>query len=598
LSSINQGNIVARLSPGVTAAQAEAEVTAVLNGMDPAGLSPGRRVPPKVLPIAEALRPGDADTVLLLQMAIGMVLLIACANIGNLMLVRAGGRRREFAIRSAIGAGRMEIVRPLLVESGMLGLAGGAAGLLLAHWNLALIGASLPGGLGRRLRGGANGLAIDERVLLFTLLISIGAALFFGLAPAFSALRQDLIGSLREANSGATPRGRRFGKWLVGAELGLTLVLLMGAGLTLKSLVLLQKIDLGFRSDHILRGSVDLLPARYPEPRQKREAFAEIVRRLEGLPGVQAVGMVAPQLFPFGGPRVRGAVFEIEGRTGVEPRAEVYTANPAYFRSVRIPLLKGRLFSESDTAASEQVAILSECVAKRYWEDDDPIGRRVRLDAGRPGSRWATVIGVVGDVRNPVGRDVQPTAYRPFEQNPSSGAALMIRAAGDPMALAEAVRREVRAFDPTAPQLRAASLESAVSDYYSPQRFTTRMLGFFAVVGLLLAAAGVYAVMRSWVSLHASEIGIRMALGADRRDVIRLVLLQAAKPLVGGVVLGVAAAWSLQRVIASELYGVSPLDPATFACVAAILLTVAVLSAWLPARRAAAIDPLTALKHE
>ena len=435
-------------------------------------------------------------------------------------------------------------------------------------------------------------------MIWFTAAISLLAMLFFGLTPAVSALRQNLIVSLREASSGATRRGRRFGNWLVTGELALTLVLLMGAGLTLKNLVLLQRRDLGFRADHVLRAAVDLLPARYPEARQKRAAFAEIVRRVEALPGVETAGLVAPQLFPFGGPAVRGAVFEIEGREDVEPRAEVYTANPQYFRSVRIPLLKGRFFTEEDTAESLPVAILSECVARRYWPAEDPIGKRVRLDPRRPDSTWATVVGVVGDVRNPVGRDVQPTAYRPFTQNPYTGAVLMIRTAGDPMALAEPVRRELHAMDPTAPEFRAASLEMAVADYYSPQRFTTGMLGFFAVVGLLLAAAGVYAVMRCWVSAHVSEIGIRMALGADRHDVVRLVLRQAGKPLLLGVAAGIGAAWSLQSVIASELHGVSALDPSVFATVAVVLMAVAMLAAWFPAYRAAGIDPLVALKHE
>jgi predicted permease len=595
-SRLAQGRLIARLARGVTAAQVEAEVTAVLRNLPPAGRAAGREVPPRVREITASFRPGAASTILLLQAAIGLVLLIACANMGNLMLVRANGRRREFAIRSAIGAGRLQMVRPLLAETVLLGLAGGAAGLLLAQWNLAFIGTRLPAGLGRMLRG-ADGLAIDFRVILFTAAISLAAMMLFGVAPAVSALRQDLIASLREASSGATPRGRRFGNWLVTGELALTLVLLMGAGLTLKNLVLLQKMDLGFRADHVLRAAVDLLPARYPQAWQKRAVFAEIARRIETLPGVEAVGVIAPQLFPFGGPGVRGAVFEVEGRADVEPRAEVYTANPAYFRSLRIPLLRGRVFTAADTAESDPVVILSERVARRYWEAGDALGRRVRLDPRRPESVWATVVGVVGDVRNP-GRDVQPTAYRPFAQNPYTGAVLMLRASGEPMALAEAVRRELRAVDPTAPQFRTASLAMAVADYYSPQRFTTRMLAFFAALGLFLASLGVYAVMRCWVSTHISEIGIRMALGADRRHVVRLVLFEAGKPLLCGVAAGIVAAWLLQRVIAGELHAVSPLDPEVFAGVSVLLIAVALLAAWLPTQRAAAIDPLASLKHE
>ncbi len=327
-------------------------------------------------------------------------------------------------------------------------------------------------------------------------------------------------------------------------------------------------------------------------------AYAEMVGRLEALPGVETAGVIAPQFFPFGGPRVRGSVFEIQGRPGAEPRAEVYVANPGYFRSVRIPLLRGRLFTDADAHAAAPVALISEVVARRYWGQEDPIGSLIRLDLSRADSPWVSIVGVVGDVRNPVGADVQPTAYRPWAQSPGTSGVLMIRTRTDPMALAGTVRRELRSVDPTAPEVRVASLEKAVSSYISPQRFTASALGIFAGLGLLLAAVGVYGVMRYWVGARIPEIGLRVALGAQRADVLRLVLGRAARVTAIGVGLGIVGGLALQRLMESQLYGVSPADPAVFAGVSLLMAAVALVAAFAPARWAARIDPLVALRHE
>ncbi len=589
-----EGRVVARLRPGVRAAQAEAEVAGLLGGLDPAALRDQRA---RVTPISDSFRPGDVSTLLLLQAAVGMILLITCTNIASLMLARSAARRQEFALRAALGAGRIQILRQLLAESALLACLGGTVGLLGARASLTYLQLRLPANIGRALRG-AEALVIDHRVLAFLAGATLVAVLLFGLAPALITWRFDGMSGLRDSARSSTPDRHGFARLLVTAEVSLAVMLLIGAGLTLKSLAGLQNLSLGFSPEQVLRAAVDLQPSSHPEPEQQLAALAEMVRRLEVLPAVETVGVLAPQFFPFGGPRVRGAGFEILGRPGAEPRAEVYVASPEYFRSVRIPLLQGRLFTGGDTAVAAPVALISDIVAKRYWGMQNPLGARVRFEPDRPGSPWISIVGVVGDVRNPVGAGAQPTAYRPLAQRPVSGGILLIRARADPMALVAAVRRELRAVDPAGPEARIAGLEKAVADYITPQRFTTSVLGFFAALGLLLAALGVYGVTRCWVVARIPEIGIRVALGAQRRDVLLLVLGKAGRAAGLGVVLGIGGALALHRVMTSQLHGVSATDPVVFTGASLLMGAVALVAAFLPARWAAGLDPLAALRHE
>jgi putative ABC transport system permease protein len=588
-----EGRLLARLRPGVSAAQAEAEANAIAGGLPEEPGATGRREQTHVTPLAMAFRPDEASKVLILQGAVALVLLITCANVANLLLVRAGARRREFAIRAAVGAGRSQMVRQLMTESVAIAAIGGACGLLLARWSLDLLRTHLPGNLTRILRG-AEGLTMDIRVMAFTAGASLLTALLFGAAPAVGALRFDVMSCLRDSARGISRERQRFGLLLVAGEIALAAMLLAGAGLMLKSLAGLQKQYLGFSAGHVLRAYLELPSPRFP-PEKRNAGFTSVLQQLEALPGVESVGLIAPQFFPFGGPRVRGAIFEIRDRPGLEARAETYTANPNYFRAVKIPLIRGRLFSDSDSAGSMPVVLIGDIVARRYWSSEDPIGRRIRLGGD---DLWATIVGIVGDVRNPVGQDVQPTVYRPWAQNPSAGAAFMIRAAGDPMALAPAVQRALRAADPESAEPRMASLEKAVADYINPQRFTTSLFAIFGALGLLLAAFGVYGVMRYWVSARIPEIGVRLALGARPGDVMRLVLRRAAGVALGGVLAGIAGGLALQRFITAELYGVSPADPVVFAAVSLLLGGIALGAAFLPARWAARTDPLVALRHE
>ena len=580
------GRTIARLHPGVTPGQAQTEI---------ASLVPGGRA--QVRRLASAFQSDDFHPFLLLQATAGFLLLMTCANLANLQLARGLARRREFAIRTAIGASRARLVVQLTGESAMLAGAGAALGLLFTRALHDVILAILPAHIIRRLSG-ADALTLDARVVAFTGGVGLITILLFGLLPALSSLRFDVMARLRDAARGSTGERRRIRQALVTVEVALALMLLAGAGLTFKNLTRLESQYLGFRPKGVLRAMTDFSATRYGRPEQKAALFREVERRISNIPGVAVVGILAPQAFPFGGPRVRGSRFEIFGKPEVEARAEVYTANPAYLDSIRLPLLRGRWFTDADNALNQPVAVLSETVAHRYWGEDECLGQRVRLNADRADSVWATVVGVVGDVKNPTTDHWQATGYRPFAQTPSSGAVLLIRASvADPLSLAPPVRRELHATDPTAPQFRiVATLDAAVRDYVSPARFTTTLLAVFAAIGLALAAAGVYGVMRYWVASRTVEIGIRAALGAQRSNVLWLVLGRAATAAGAGTAGGLAGAIALRKVIATQLVGVSGADPVVLGSVAAVIFAVALLAAWAPARRASRIDPAEILR--
>jgi putative ABC transport system permease protein len=595
--SFTDGRTIARRRPDATLAQVRAEIE---------GLGTDRRST-QVVPVEEAFRPGDAVGVVFLQGAVGLVLLITCANVGNLMLARSIRRGRELAVRSALGASTRNLAQMLLTESAVLAAAGGILGLGFASAFHGVLESWLPTNLHRALRGPAATSVVDPRVLGFTIAISIVAVLAFGLAPALTAAsRVDVISSLKAASSrSTTPRNQRFGQFLAGAEVALAVLLLVGAGLLLKSLVRLNGAYLGFTDHNVLRAVVDLTPQRHPSPEHRANAMRKLLDDLTSIPGVESAGVFGPQFFPFGGPRVRGAEFLVQDHAlpaGEPPRAEVYTATPGYFKAVRIPLLRGRMFDDrTDTQASEPVALLSDVVARRtFGSNVDPIGKRVRFDLRDPSSPWITVIGIVGDVRNPVGADVQPTAYRPWAQNARTGDLFFIRTRdGSPaMSYAQAVRQVLHDADPGAPEPRVADLEDSVSQYITPQRFSARLIGGFAIFGLLLAGAGVYGVMRYWVQARIPEIGIRVALGAQRSSVTALVMRRAVSAAGLGGLAGLAAALALHRVMDSQLHGVSSTDPAIFLSVAAILVLTAIVAAYVPARAAARVDPLVALREE
>lgn len=592
---VSQGRVIARLKPGVSPQQAEEEAAAIIHNLERQSARPDARI--RVIPVSEAFRPRDASNIWLFQGAVAVVLLITCANLANLLLVNGAARRREFAIRAAIGGTRSRIFTQLLTENTALALAGGCLGLVLAHWSLEFINATLPANITRVLRG-AEGLSIDARVVAFTFALSLCTVLLFGIAPAASALRFDLISSLRDSSRASATGRQRFGRILVAAEVALALMLLVTAGLTLKNLMRLYNQDLGFTAERVLRTAIDLPRSRYPSPEQRTQAFSEFLNRVKRLPGVESAAIIGPQLYPFGGPLIRGSVFRIMDRPEAEPRAEFYYASPDYFRTMRIPLFKGRMLADGDTALSAPVAVVSDVVAARYWQNEDPIGKQIRQNPRDASSPVAVVVGVVGNVRNPVGTDFTPIIYVPLAQAETANGTVMIRSSGEPLALASAVRREILAADPNAAEYPAADLAFAVKDYVSPQRFATSLFGMFAGVGLLLAAIGIYAVTRHWVSARVPEIGIRMAVGANGAQVLGYVLRQAAISAGVGVLVGLGGALALQRVIASQLHDLHPVDPIVFASVAGLIGFVSIASALAPAIWASRVDPVIALRQE
>jgi predicted permease len=494
-----------------------------------------------------------------------------------------------------MGASHGRLIGQLAIESAMLGAAGAALGLLLTRTFHDGIIAALPVNISRR-TAGVDALALDGRVVAFTGAVAAATVLLFGVLPALSSLRFDLAGALRAAARGSGGERRRFGQALVAVEIALALMLLAEAGLSFESLTRLDSQYLGFRPAGVLRAMTDFSPARYARPEQRTALWDEVERRIGGIPGVARVGIVAPQAFPFGGPGVTGARFEIAGKPAVEARAEVYFANPAYPAAIGLPLLRGRWFTAADTLSSRPVAVIGESIARQYWGEADCLGQSIRPDGGV----WAAIVGVVGDVKNPLADRWQPTAYRPLAQSPPVGATLMIGAAGSAQAqLPRAVGRELHAIDPSAPEFRlAAPLDRAVRDYVSPQRFTASLLGLFAAAGLLLASAGVYAVMRYWVAARTGEIGIRLALGAEPSGVMRLVLGRAGMTAGVGATGGIAGAMAVHKAMAAWLTGIGATDPLVLGAASAAILAVAAAAAWLPARRASRVDPAVALRAE
>ncbi len=583
------GRTIARLQPGVTPKQAQAEI---------ASLIPRARV--EVTPLDRAFYSNDYRPIVLLLATCGFVLLITCGNITNLQLVRGFARQREFAVRAAIGASRGRLVLQCVAESIPLGIAGTALGLWLTRILHDVILGILPQNISRRLSG-SDALSLDARVLGFTALLGVATIVLFGLLPTISTLRFDLLRELRSAGRGSSPGRHRFGQALVAIEVALALMLLSGAGLTLKNLLIINRQYLGFKPEGVLRAITDFPVRHFSTPAQKAALLEELDHQLASLPAVAAVGMVAPQAFPFGGPMVTGARFESFGSPETEARAEVYSANPAYIDAIRLPLLRGRWFTAADNASAAPVAVLGEMVARRYWPDGDCLGRRVRLNADRPDSEWATIVGIVGDVKNPVADHWQPTAYRPLAQTPSTGPTLLIRtaAAAEPQSLAPAISRVLHALDPAAPEFRlVARLDDAVHDYAGPQRFTTTLLMVFAAIGLALAGAGVYGVMRYWVASRSGEIGIRVALGARRANVLGLILGRASAAAALGIAAGLAGAVALRQVVATQLIGISAVDLIILTGAAFLLFATTMFAAWLPARRAVSIDPSEALRAE
>jgi ABC-type antimicrobial peptide transport system permease subunit len=577
-------------------AQGGAKGTPAVGPPGPIGLP---EVELKLLPLAEHLAGNLRPAMLTLLGVVGLVLLIACANVANLMLTRASARTREVAVRAALGASRWRLIRQLLAESVTLALVGGIAGLAVAAWGVSVMTRFTPSSVG----GGILGVAqphVDATVLLFALVVSIVTGILFGLAPAVVAARPDLAEGLKESAQ-VVSSGRHRG-WLRGAlavtELALALVLLIGAGLLIKSFYRVLSVDPGFAPERVLTMNLSLTDSRYPTPRERTAFFTEVLRRVEPLPGVlsAAVGDSLP-LSPY------RAILRIR-REIATPNAPVedsssvmmsrLTVSPGYFYTLGIPVLKGRTFTDHDDERAPKVAVVNETLARHMWPGEDAVGKQLPLI-----DEELTVIGVVGNTRHEgLSQDVKAEIYVPYLQEAQNSMQLALRTVAEPASLVSAVRGEIAAIDPGQPIYQVATLEQTLSNSVAPRRFNMLLLGIFAFIALALATVGIYGVMAFSVTLRTHEIGIRMALGAERRDVLGLVVREALRLTLVGILLGVAGAWALTRLLTSFLYDVRPTDPLTFLVVPAGLVAVAILASYIPARRAAKVDPMVALRYE
>jgi putative ABC transport system permease protein len=549
------------------------------------------------VPLHEQVTGKVRPALLVLLGTVGFVLFIACANVANLLLARAAGREREIAIRTALGASRKRLIRQLLTESALMGLAGGVVGLLFAKWGLSTLIALSPEDIPR-----LDQIGIDGRVLGFTLLVSLATGLVFGLVPAIQASKPDLNESLKESGRGSSSgiERRRVRSALVVFEVALSLVLLIGAGLMIKSFSQLQKVDLGFNPDRLVSMNIQLSRTRYQGP-LSAAFYRQLIGRVEAMPGVESVGAISA-IFIDALPNSTN--FTVEGKPPV-PIAEqietpVDTVTPSYFRTMGIALQQGREFTEQDGLESQPVAIINSTFARRFWPGEDPIGRRFKFGDSTSNAPWMTIVGVVGDMRRTgLDVDVRCETFLPYTQRRFVGfLSLVVRAQSDPRTIASAVRDQVWSLDPNQPVSHIRTMDQLLDGMMAQRRLNMILFALFGGVALVLAAVGVYGVISYSVTQRTHEIGIRMALGAGSGDVLKMILRNGMTLVLSGVGVGLLAAVALTRLMSTLLFGVSATDPVTFVAISAILSGVALVACFVPALRAIRVDPMVALRYE
>ena len=583
------GHTIARLQAGVTLDQAHARLDALaarLRLQHP-GTDAGVGINP--VPLQDQQVGGVRLGLFVLLGAVGFVLLIACVNIANLLLARASSRARELAVRRALGAERWRIVRQLLTESLLLAAGGGAAGLLTAEWGVSALKAIAPAGTPR-----IEEVSIDARVLIFAAVLALITGVLFGAVPAWHASRERLTPALNQGGRGRTgDSGARARRWLIVAELALALVLLVGAGLLVRTFAALARADLGFNPDHVLTGFVLPPSSVYRTDAQRRAFYDRLLERAAAIPGVKEASLSS--ITPLGGDNDTNVT--IEGRPKPRTAADATTVwyrevSAGYFSTVGIPLRHGRLFAAGD---ADPVVVINDAMARHYWPSDDPVGHRIAFGD----DRFFTIVGVVGDVqmRGPRG-ERRDEAYVPYWQQPDPGTNVVLKTAVEPAALIEPLKRAVTATDPATAVSAAEPLAVTVAQSNGPARFYATLVAGFAALALVLAAVGVFGVMSYTVSQRTAEIGVRVALGADERQIFRLVVGESLTLAAIGAVLGAAGALAVARVLRRLLFGVGTGDPATFAATAALLVTVAFLASYMPARRAMRVDPMSALRAD
>jgi putative ABC transport system permease protein len=608
---------VARLKPGVTLEQARADLDSIAANLEKQypETNMGQRV--RMIPLLENYVRNIRPALQILLGAVSFVLLIACANVASLMLARATARQKEMAVRAALGAGRMRIIRQLLTESILLALLGGGLGLAIGQWSVKIILAISPGTTIPRV----GEIRLDNRVLLFTAAVSLFTGIFFGLLPAFQASRPNVQEALKK--TGLPPRGApghkgRLRSGLLVAQIALTLALLVGAGLLIRSFQQLHRVALGFDYENLMTFGIECPPRKYPELERQIRLYQEVSQRLATLPGVQSVGLSSLRLpLSAGGWRTN---FMVEGEPALPPSQrpgmDASVVDASYFKTMKIPLLRGRWFNEHDDrshltqentkgmnaiqrlVAGLRSVIVDEEFARRYWTNGDAIGKRIRLGDSDAGA-VVTVVGIVGRVKMEGLSDEsnRVQGYFPYLQFPF-GPAIVVRTQTAPETLIAAVRQEVRAIDSELQISNIRTMEQIRSKSIAPQRFNLALLGIFAGIALALAFVGIYGVMAYVVAQRTHEIGIRMALGASPGQALKLVVRQGMTLAGGGVMLGLVAAFGLTRLMKSLLFGVSATDPATFAAIPLLLAGVALIACYMPARRASKVEPLEALRHE
>jgi putative ABC transport system permease protein len=583
-------DVVARLKPGVTLEQAQAEMDAIAGRLEqeyPVNTGHGVNLFHLFDETVGNIRPA----LIVLLAAVGFVLLIACANVASLLLSRAAARRKEMAIRAALGASRMRLIRLMLAESLLLAAAGGAAGLLVAVWGVDGLIAISPADTPR-----LDEIRIDSRVLIFTSAVTLLTGIVFGLIPALQASRTEMTDSLKEGGRALGSIRNRARSFLVISEVALSLLLLVGAGLTINSFIRLSSLDPGFDSDNVLTMMLNLPGSKYREPHQQVAFMQRVTSDLGEIPGIESTGLVI--ILPFGGGS-GSRYFQIEGRPPQPPgqglNANFNLSGPGYFRTLGIPLLRGRDFTDQDTRDKPEVAIINAEMARQFWPDEDPLGKRIRIGD----SPWRTIIGVVGDTRQSK-LDVGPRQemFYPMLQSPSLFMTLTVRTSGEPKEYISAVRDRVMSLDADLPLYSIRTMNERLAESVAPQRFTLLLMSIFAIVAIALAAIGIYGVMSYNIAQRTHEIGIRMAIGAKTSDVLKMFVRQGMVLAASGMAIGLGAALALTRLMTSLLYGVSVRDPLTFFIVILLLAIVALAACYIPARRAMKVDPMVALRYE
>lgn len=584
-------NTIGRLKDGRTAKDAEYEIEGFAKQIRREHPESNRDLVVRTASVRDQLSRDLRPALLVLLGAVGLVLLIACGNLAGLMMARATGRAREMAIRSALGAGRRRLIRQLLTESVLLSITGGCLGIGLSIWAtraLDLLSAD------PRLAA----LPLNGSVLLFALAATIATSLLFGVAPAIQSTRTDTGEALKTggARAGANPHRAAARQLLVVGQVALCLVLLIGAGLLFRSFVRVLNVDPGFRVDRLVTMRISL-PRGYNDVPAALRLYSQLPERLKSVPGVSDASAISS--LPISGGQGNGDI-AIEGRPSVPGElgaAQFHRALPNYFRVMGIPLVRGREFDERDDSSRPHVTIINESMARRFWPNEDPIGKRIRI--GPPGGEWITIVGVVKDVRQvALDSDIRFATYDPLAQQPWTTVELAIRAAGDPASIIAGVRAELRGMEPALLIDRVQTMEQRIGESLAPRRLNLVLFGLFAVLALVLASVGLYGVVAYAVAQRTQEFGIRMALGAQQRDVLRLVLGQGLKLALLGVAIGIAAALGLARLLVSLLFGVEPTDPMTIAGVSLLLTIVALIACWLPAHRATRVSPTEALRAE